>query len=142
SLIMIDIDNFKAYNDLYGHQAGDECLRRVAGALAGVVNRPADRLARYGGGEFAVILPHTRPPRAAPLAGRLRAQGAAMEMPPARARAGKTVTISLGVATFVPTIEATTAALIAAADQALYEAKHQGRNRVVAAPGNANPGGP
>jgi diguanylate cyclase (GGDEF)-like protein len=133
SLIMIDIDNFKAFNDLYGHQAGDECLRRVAGALAGAVNRPADRLARYGGEEFAIILPNTEAPGAAALAERARANVEALQMPHAGARAGKTVTISLGVATFAPTNEATPAALVAAADQALYEAKRQGRNRVVAA---------
>ncbi len=130
SLIMLDIDFFKAYNDAYGHQAGDDCLKAVANTLSNTVNRPGDLVARYGGEEFAVILPRTHPEGAVTVAELLRAKVEALKIPHSRSRVSDVVTISLGVSTVVPRSGYSTAALIAAADQALYQAKQEGRNRV------------
>jgi diguanylate cyclase (GGDEF)-like protein len=133
SLILADVDFFKGYNDHYGHEAGDEVLKRVAAALDATVGRPADLVARYGGEEFVVVLPGTDTPGAALLAERLRAGVAALEIPHAHSRAAGHVTISLGVATLVPAREGAPEGLLTAADQALYEAKREGRNRVAVA---------
>ncbi len=130
SVILTDIDFFKAYNDTYGHEAGDEILKRIAGTLAATVNRPADLVARYGGEEFVVVLPGTDAAGAGTLAERLRAAVEALAIPHTASRAAAHVTISAGVATAVPERGAAAAALVAAADQALYQAKHDGRNRV------------
>jgi diguanylate cyclase (GGDEF)-like protein len=130
SLIMCDVDCFKIYNDTYGHQAGDECLRKVAAAIQGVAKRPADVVARYGGEEFAVILPFT------PIAGAVRVAEAirqcvkALEIPHKNSLVSCCVTISVGVAGILPTPEMLPATLIAAADAALYRAKSLGRDRV------------
>ena len=129
ALVLIDVDSFKGYNDHYGHQQGDECLRRVAAALHGVVRRPADYLARYGGEEFAVILPHTGPDGAAAVAELLRARVEALELEH-RASPRGLVTISLGVATALPERHGAAESLVVAADRALYQAKRCGRNRV------------
>jgi len=130
SLIMIDLDHFKGYNDCYGHPAGDECLRRVAEAIAGVPQRPADLVARYGGEELVMLLPNTTAAGAATvarLAGEaVRQLGIAHIKNP-----GRIVTVSCGVASFAPgTDPQVPIMLVERADQALYRAKLAGRNRV------------
>lgn len=124
SLVMLDIDHFKRFNDDHGHQVGDRCLRYVAKALAGALKRPADMLARYGGEEFVALLPNT------PLAGALHVaeqlRRSVGESPPADLPA---VTVSLGVACTSSTVSSLDA-LLGEADDALYEAKHAGRDRV------------
>jgi len=130
SLIMIDVDFFKAYNDTYGHQAGDDCLKQVAGALRSVVRRPGDLVARYGGEEFVVILPGTHLEGALVVAEALRVAVETLKIHHAGSELSRQITISLGVATTVPSRGSSPAALVAAADQALYKAKQEGRNRV------------
>jgi diguanylate cyclase (GGDEF)-like protein len=135
SLIMIDIDFFKTHNDTYGHQSGDECLKRVANCLAGALNRPGDLAARYGGEEFVVVLAGTHRAGAAAVAEALRQRIESLEIPHAGSRVSDWVTISLGVATMIPLRDTSPAALIAEADRALYQAKREGRNRVNVANG-------
>lgn len=133
SFIMIDIDFFKAYNDHYGHQGGDDCLKEVAGALNSALSRPHDLLARYGGEEFAVVLPDTPLAGALHIAENLRSAVEGLLIPHAKSAAAESVTVSLGVAAMVPDApESTPAVLIAAADRALYRTKAQGRNRACA----------
>ena len=133
SLIMCDLDFFKAFNDTYGHQMGDYCLKRVAKALSEALKRPGDLVARYGGEEFAVILPGTDGKGAERVAQSLRAVIEGMGLPHDSSTVKKIVTISLGVAVTHPTQGSDQADLINASDQALYQAKRQGRNRVVTA---------
>ena len=135
SLVMIDIDHFKCYNDAYGHPAGDECLRRVAEVLRSNVNRPFDLAARYGGEEFAVLLPDTHGAGAEIVAEQMRALVESLGIPHCRSSANRAVTISCGVAVAAPTPDLEPASLIAQADRRLYEAKHAGRNRVAGAAG-------
>ncbi len=137
SVILADIDFFKAYNDTYGHEAGDDILKKVAMALGATLSRPADLVARYGGEEFVAVLPGTDAGGAAFLAERLRAGVEGLQIAHAGSRAGAHVTISLGVATTVPERGASPDALVAAADQALYQAKRDGRNRVRLSGGTA-----
>jgi diguanylate cyclase (GGDEF)-like protein len=133
SLLMIDIDCFKAYNDHYGHQYGDQCLIQVSGALAGMLHRSTDLLARYGGEEFAIILPDTDAAQALKMAQGLRERVSALEIAHRRAAHGNQfVTVSVGVATHNAEQPFDTPSLIGAADRALYAAKHAGRNRVMA----------
>ena len=127
SLLMIDIDYFKAYNDTYGHQAGDECLKRVAGALNAVLRRQSDFAARYGGEEFAVILPSTELQGALLLAENMLAEVVNLRIDHAESDVSQWVTISIGVATTTPRPDGTPAVLLAEADHALYEAKQAGR---------------
>ncbi|MGD1701157.1 PAS domain S-box protein [Dapis sp. BLCC M229] len=131
SLIMCDIDFFKKYNDTYGHQKGDECLQRVAKTISELVKRPADLVARYGGEEFAVILPNTHLEGAIYIAKIIRQEVCNLQIPHQEALIYKQVTMSLGVSTIIPFLEATYQSLIAAADQALYQAKEKGRNQVI-----------
>lgn len=131
SLLMGDIDFFKNYNDLYGHQAGDACLRAVALAIRGRAVRPGDFIARYGGEEFVVILPGTPAAGALHIAEEIRRAVRALAIPHADSRVDAFVTLSLGVAQAVPTAGRTPETLLQAADRALYAAKNQGRNRVV-----------
>jgi diguanylate cyclase (GGDEF)-like protein len=132
SLIFCDVDDFKAFNDTYGHQAGDNCLRNVARVLSSEVKRPADLAARYGGEEFAVILPNTSAEGAFHQAESFRSAIETLLIPHAGSSTGDYVTVSFGVATFVPGDDATPEDLIAKADAALYKAKESGRNKVVA----------
>jgi diguanylate cyclase (GGDEF)-like protein len=129
ALLLLDIDAFKGFNDLYGHQAGDACLQRVAATLASAFRRPTDVVARYGGEEFAAILPHTDVWTALELAEGLRAAVEALGVRSAASSAG-VVSVSIGVAVFVPQSHARTEDLVRAADEALYAAKAAGRNCV------------
>lgn len=131
SLIMIDVDYFKNYNDNYGHQRGDDCLASIAAALSHLLHRSRDLVARYGGEEFAVILPDTNEEGALQIAEAMRVEVDALKVEHAYSGIGKAVTISLGVSTLTPDHAAQTASLIHAADRALYQAKHSGRNCVV-----------
>jgi diguanylate cyclase (GGDEF)-like protein/PAS domain S-box-containing protein len=131
SLILCDIDFFKLYNDTYGHQAGDDCLKQVATALRHSVKRPADLVARYGGEEFAVILPHTTAAGAFCLAKSIHQQIRQLKLAHPGSTVSQYVTLSLGVAGLIPCPGVTPAKLIAAADAALYEAKTTGRDRVI-----------
>jgi diguanylate cyclase (GGDEF)-like protein len=131
SLIMCDVDFFKAYNDEYGHQAGDACLRSVADAIRKKVGRPADLIARYGGEEFAIVMPETSIPGALKVAENIRQELAKQRIPHCRSSAAPWVTISCGVASMFPTATNGPQTLIARADHGLYRAKQQGRNRVV-----------
>jgi diguanylate cyclase (GGDEF)-like protein len=131
SLIMIDLDHFKGYNDLFGHLAGDDCLRQVAGAIRGVLLRPGDLVARYGGEEMVVLLPGTDLAGAAVVASIIAdaVRGLRLDHP---ATPAEIVTISCGVAVFDPVADADQPLLLVQrADRALYQAKLQGRNRVV-----------
>lgn len=130
SLLMIDVDFFKLYNDTYGHQGGDECLRRVAEAMSKVVKRSSDEVARYGGEEFAILLPTTDQQGACVVAERIRVAVEELAVPHARSEVADHVTVSIGVASMVVSQHCTSAELIGAADRALYRAKQQGRNRV------------
>lgn len=129
SLLLADIDGFKAYNDALGHQAGDDCLRVVATVIADGVRRAGDTVARYGGEEFAVLLPDTDAPGAAIVAERIRAAIEESNIPHPGVPAAR-VTISIGVATAGGKELPDPTALVKAADRALYEAKRSGRNRV------------
>ena len=131
SLIMVDVDCFKNYNDHYGHQAGDACLQQIARCLRAIPQRAADLVARFGGEEFVVLLPATAETDAAILAERMRRAVADLQIPHAASRVGPGVTISIGVAAMHPVGNLQPAALVAMADSALYAAKEKGRNRVV-----------
>ena len=132
SLLMIDIDHFKAYNDQYGHQQGDACLKQVAGALATMLNRSGDVLARYGGEEFAAILPDTTPAKALALAEAIRKGVRALSIDNSHEDGvQRHITVSIGVATHSSAAPLDMDQLIGAADRALYQAKDGGRNRVV-----------
>jgi diguanylate cyclase (GGDEF)-like protein len=132
SILMIDVDLFKGYNDTYGHQEGDACLRRLAAVLQGVTKRPADLVARYGGEEFLVCLPGTPAAGAFEVGQKIRAAVRALAIPHA-ASPLHVVTVSIGLAGLVPDAEATSDLLVAAADIGLYRAKAAGRDRVVKA---------
>jgi diguanylate cyclase (GGDEF)-like protein len=134
SLVMVDIDHFKAYNDTYGHQKGDECLKAVAQTLRLALHRPGDLCARYGGEEFGVILPGTDATGAYGVAEGLRRSIEELAVPHDGSAVAPVVTISVGVATVQPQEGGSGAVLIQAADQALYESKRAGRNRASAAP--------
>ena len=137
SLLMCDVDYFKQYNDLYGHQAGDECLIAVARVLQSRVKRPADVAARYGGEEFAIVLPDTDKDGAISVAETVREGIAELKMRHEGAKIGM-LSISIGVASVIATREGSAAEmLLAAADTALYAAKQKGRNRVESAPGGS-----
>lgn len=130
ALILCDIDFFKRYNDTYGHQAGDDCLIRVAGTLDKLVERSAGLVARYGGEEFAIVLAETSLERASRVAKSICAAVKHLKIPHCASEVGHYVTVSVGVASLAPTADDRTDRAIAAADRALYEAKAQGRDRV------------
>lgn len=134
SLLMLDVDDFKAYNDEYGHQAGDDVLVRIAAVCGGEMKRSTDTAARYGGEEFAVILANTDAEGAMRVAEAI-AQGVRdLAIEHRRATAVPVVTVSIGVATVMPDVRETPEGLIGAADHALYAAKRAGRNRIARAP--------
>ncbi|HMV29528.1 MAG TPA: diguanylate cyclase [Anaerolineales bacterium] len=130
ALLLVDVDRFKKYNDANGHLKGDECLRQIAEVLMPVGRRQYDLAARYGGEEFALILPGSTAKNAAKRAETLRKKMLALKIPH-RGSPDKYVTVSIGVAALTPTPSTQPADLVARADQALYDAKKQGRNRVV-----------
>ncbi|UZJ59579.1 PleD family two-component system response regulator [Pseudomonas sp. KU26590] len=130
SLLMIDVDYFKAYNDAFGHLEGDEALRQVAKAIRANSSRPSDLPARYGGEEFALVLPNTSPGGARLLAEKLRQTIASMNIPHVAPSQGSSLTVSIGLATVVPQVGSHSRQLIQSADQGLYAAKHNGRNQV------------
>lgn len=130
SVIMCDVDHFKAYNDTYGHPAGDYCLQQVAAAIANVVRRPADLVARYGGEEFAFILPNTDLKGAAHIAKDIQAAVQRLDLPHTSSTTGDQVTLSLGVASMIPHQDVAPVQLIESADRVLYTAKKLGRNRI------------
>ena len=134
SLLMIDVDGFKAFNDHYGHLEGDSCLREIARNLAATVKRPGDVLARYGGEEFVVMLPDTELEGARIVAEDMRESVARLSIPHACSvvHGRDCITVSLGVATAHPVPDMASALLIEAADTALYKAKRGGRDRAVA----------
>lgn len=129
SLIMIDIDNFKQFNDHYGHQEGDICLIRIAETLSASLRRKTDLVARYGGEEFVCVLPNTGAEGVAVTAENIRSDILSLRIPHAHATTGY-VTVSQGVATIRPVCEVSSDTLLMAADAALYEAKDTGKNRI------------
>lgn len=133
SLLMIDIDSFKAYNDSYGHQQGDDTLIRVAGALSAMLQRPLDLIARYGGEEFGVIVPEIDAAQGARLAEAMRQAIYELNIPHQSAAGHDRVTVSIGLATHSGERPLDQTDLLGAADRALYSAKHAGRNRLVVA---------
>jgi two-component system chemotaxis family response regulator WspR len=131
-LIMLDIDFFKLYNDHYGHQGGDDCLKKVALGLVSAIHRDSDFLARYGGEEFSAILPDTDIDGAIKVAEEMRLAIEDLKVEHAKSKVSEIVSISIGVSAFIPARGTDPEILIAAADQALYRAKENGRNRVEA----------
>jgi two-component system, chemotaxis family, response regulator WspR len=131
SVLMIDIDDFKKYNDTHGHVAGDVALRKVAGALRLQLKRPADLAARFGGEEFTAILPTTPVAGARSVAESIRAAVEALAIPHGNSTVGSRLTLSIGGATMIPGRGTAYLRLVEAADRALYQAKRNGKNRVV-----------
>ena len=133
STLMIDIDHFKAYNDSYGHAAGDTCLKAIGEALSKTCSRPGDKVFRWGGEEFAVVLTSTNLDGAARVARNLLEAVSNLQIPHAKSATASHVTISLGVASVIPTAQSAWKSLLEKADKALYSAKISGRNRFVEA---------
>jgi diguanylate cyclase (GGDEF)-like protein len=131
SLILCDIDYFKLYNDKYGHPAGDACLQRVAAVLNRTAQKNLDLVARYGGEEFAVIMPNTHAAGAVHVAASIQAEVRELQMEHSESEVSHYVTLSLGVATTIPSFESSSTTLVVAADKALYQAKAEGRNRII-----------
>lgn len=131
ALIMCDLDNFKRYNDLYGHVAGDECLRRTASALKALFGRTTDLVARYGGEEFVVLLPATDAAEVVRMGERMRQAIADLAMPHSTNASFGIVTLSVGCHALVPSLTTSAESIIDAADRALYRAKNEGRNCLV-----------
>ncbi|MBE0598213.1 MAG: GGDEF domain-containing protein [Desulfuromonadales bacterium] len=129
SLIMIDVDYFKKYNDYYGHLEGDDCLRQIARALKTVIERGTDLVARYGGEEFAVILPDTDCQGAQVLSERIARSVLALNLPHADSDISEWVTLSMGIASAADHVLVDGSQLVEFADQAMYRAKKNGRNR-------------
>lgn len=133
SLVLTDVDNFKKYNDIYGHLSGDDCLKRVARVVGRMPERPGDLAARYGGEEFALVLPGRTAAEAAAIADAMRRGVEGLGLPHKGSSHGGRVTISVGVVTRIPTDDSSPSALIESADTCLYRAKEAGRNWVVSA---------
>jgi diguanylate cyclase (GGDEF)-like protein len=129
SLILCDVDFFKRYNDYYGHLSGDDCLKQIAQAIQSSIHRPADLAARYGGEEFAVIFSNTPLNGAITVAQTIQAAVRSLQIPHQYSLISDIVTLSLGVCSMIPNPAFSPASLIETADQALYAAKQQGRDR-------------
>jgi len=132
-LALIDVDFFKAYNDLVGHQAGDECLRRIAQGLERGLRRPGEMVARYGGEEFAVVLPYTSAPEALSIGNWLCECIRELGIVHGRSAVAHVVTVSIGLASLVPGNQNSKWALVKGADRALYQVKARGRNQAALA---------
>jgi diguanylate cyclase (GGDEF)-like protein len=130
SVLLCDIDCFKQYNDTYGHPAGDDCLKLIVKALESATYRSSDLLARYGGEEFAAILPQTDLKQALNVAQRMQEAIADLKIPHSASTAGAYVTISIGIASLIPSEQQPASFLLDEADRKLYDAKHQGRNYI------------
>lgn len=130
SVVMVDIDHFHAFNERYGHLAGDQCLIKVASALSAAAQRPSDLPARWGGEEFLYVLPDTQIDGARLVAERVRAAVEQLHVPHEGSTAAPYVTVSVGLATMMPTLDRSAEELLGAADAALFRAKSLGRNRV------------
>lgn len=133
SVILCDIDFFKAYNDTYGHQAGDHCLQLLAPAINLAAKRPGDLVARYGGEEFVVVLPNTDGEGALRVAEEIRSNVAALEILHATSKVSPYVTLSFGVSSTIPSDESSSEMLLGAADRALYQAKAKDHDRIILA---------
>ncbi|MDX1295496.1 MAG: diguanylate cyclase, partial [Sulfurimonadaceae bacterium] len=131
SLLMIDIDHFKLYNDHYGHQGGDKCLKQVAELIENTMQRPADLAARYGGEEFACILPETSHEGAVLVAKTIQEHLSRLALEHAASPVSDRLTLSIGISTIIPSNNDTPAILVEEADQRLYRAKAEGRNRYI-----------
>lgn len=129
--ILCDVDYFKQYNDTYGHQAGDECLQHIAKAIAATARRPPDLAARYGGEEFAMLLPNTSLEGAMAVAQKIQAQIKSLQLPHSTSEVSPYVTVSFGVTSIIPTESQNPEFILAQADHALYQAKKEGRDRIV-----------
>ncbi|NMF57923.1 diguanylate cyclase domain-containing protein [Pseudanabaena yagii] len=133
SLILLDVDYFKNYNDHYGHLAGDECLRQVAQGISQLLMRAQDLLARYGGEEFVVVLPHTSIEGAQKVAETIMNAIYDLNLPHVKSLVSDRITVSIGIACVVPNVNISMEMPISLADKALYQAKQEGRNRIVLA---------
>jgi sigma-B regulation protein RsbU (phosphoserine phosphatase) len=131
ALLLFDIDYFKRYNDYYGHQFGDDALKKIAKIVEQTLYRPADLVARYGGEEFVVILPNTDLEGAFRVAEQIRGAIASLEIPHQNSDTSNIVTVSVGVTSLLPSPQQKPSTLIKQADIALYNAKQQGRNRAI-----------
>ncbi|MCW6034923.1 diguanylate cyclase [Spirulina subsalsa FACHB-351] len=131
SLVLVDVDFFKAYNDTYGHPAGDECLRTVAQTLRTAVKRSTDLVTRYGGEEFAILLPHTDANGAVQVAGEILSRVRKLKIPHCQSKVSNHITVSVGIITTIPHPGLSYEDFVKRGDQALYEAKHQGRDRMI-----------
>lgn len=131
ALIMVDIDHFKAYNDSYGHQAGDDCLKLVAQTFQMNLDRTTDVVCRYGGEEFGIILPDTDLEQAELIAEKIQSSIENLRIPHKGSKVGEYLTVSIGIASTFPTADTEAAELVRSADIALYQAKHEGRNKVI-----------
>jgi diguanylate cyclase (GGDEF)-like protein len=127
---MADVDFFKLFNDTYGHQAGDNCLIMIAQVIKGVLNRPADLVARYGGEEFGIIMPNTDLNGGVFIAKKIKQNIIDKQISFKGSSINNVVTVSLGIATFIPSKENDKSMLILSADKSLYQAKKLGRNRI------------
>jgi diguanylate cyclase (GGDEF)-like protein len=131
SFILCDVDYFKQYNDTYGHQAGDDCLRQIAQAIAAAARRPPDLAARYGGEEFAMLLPNTSPEGAIAVAKEIQAHIKFLQLPHQKSDVSQYVTVSLGMTSIIPTESHPPEFMLSQVDRALYQAKKEGRDRIV-----------
>lgn len=137
SIMLMDIDYFKQYNDRYGHLKGDDCLKQVASMLSGQMQRTTDMVARYGGEEFVCVLPETDEDGAKVVAEMILQQMPKMDIEHLDSKVASCVTISIGIATRMPSHDYNIVDFIADADKALYQAKQQGRNRYIVSPKNS-----
>lgn len=129
SLILCDIDYFKLYNDFYGHQRGDDCLKQIAKIINDTIKRSSDLVARYGGEEFVALLPNTDRQGAIALVENIQKAVRLQAIPHDKSKVSTTVSLSLGIASTIPILESSPNTLIEMADKALYQAKEQGRDR-------------